>query len=128
MYTKKNIGIGDIVGSALGAGVLMMAIWQEFDPRVMVIFIFLLAIAEVFVQIRWRMTMTCPHCGFDPVLYLKDQAKAVEKVKIRLDQRRSNPATLLAKPIHLPKISKEKAEMLQKVESGQKGSLVSRQI
>lgn len=128
VYTKKNIGVGDIFGSALGAGVLMMAIWQEFDPRSLVIFVFLLAIAEVFVQVRWRMTIACPHCGFDPVLYLKDQGKAVEKVKIRLDQRRNNPATLLAKPLHLPKLTKQQAENIQKAESGQKGSLVSRQI
>ena len=118
----------DVLGSALGAGVLMMAIWQEFDPRAFLFFVFLLAIAECFVQIRWRMTIACPHCGFDPVLYMKDQPKAVEKVKSRLNVRKNNPATLLAKPLHLPKISKERADLLQKAESGEKGSLVSRQI
>lgn len=116
------------MGSALGAGVMMMAIWQDFDPRVMLIFVVFLAIAEIFIQVRWRMTIACPFCGFDPVLYLKDSTKAVEKVKIRLADRRKDPASLFTKPLQIPKISKEKSELLEKAQSGQKGSLVSRQI
>ena len=106
----------------------MMAIWQEFDPRVMLIFVVFLAIAEIFVQIRWRMTIACPLCGFDPVLYMKDSALAVEKVQIRLQKRKEDPSSLLAKPLQIPKIGREKAELIQKAQSGQKGSLVSRQI
>lgn len=106
----------------------MMGIWQDFDPRVILIFVLFVAIAEIFVQVRWRMTIACPLCGFDPVLYLKDSVKAVDKVKIRLEQRRKDPASLLAKPLRLPKISKEKSELLEKAQLGQKGSLVSRQI
>lgn len=128
VYTKRNIRVTDILGSALGAGVAMMAIWQEFDPRVMLIFVLFLAIAETFVQVRWRLTITCPLCGFDPVLYLKDSTRAVEKVKIRLDKRKMDPSSLLAKPLQIPKIGREKAELIQKAQAGQKGSLVSRQI
>ena len=128
VYTKRNIRLTDILGSALGAGSVMMAIWQEFDPRVMLIFVLFLAIAETFVQVRWRMTITCPLCGLDPVLYLKDSTKAVEKGKIRLEKRKIDPSSLLAKPLQIPKIAREKAELIEKAQSGQKGSLVSRQL
>ncbi len=128
VYTKRNISVSDILGAALGAGAVMMVIWQQFDPRVSLIFVFFLAIAEVFVQVRWRLTIECPLCGFDPVLYVKDSVKAAEKVKIKLDKRKNNPATLLSKPLNLPTISKQKAELIEKAQSGQKGSLVSRQI
>ncbi len=104
----------------------MFAIFQEFDPRVMLIFVAFLALAETFVQLRWRMTMTCKFCGFDPVLYLKDTEKAVAKVKIRLDQRQKDPASWLAEPLQLPKLSKEKAEMIELAKTG--GALVNKRI
>jgi hypothetical protein len=127
VYSKRNIGLSDIFASALGAGVAMYGIFQEFDPRVMLIFVAFLALAETFVQIRWRMTIVCKYCGFDPVLYLKDSLKASAKVKIRLDERRQDPATLLARPLHLPSISKEKAELLEKAQSAS-ASLVSKRV
>lgn len=126
MFTKKNIGLFDIFGSALGATALMYAVFQEFDPRVLLVFVAFLAVSETFVQIRWRLTIVCKYCGFDPVLYLKDTTKAVEKVKLRLDQRKNNPATLLAAPLKLPTISKEKAELLEKAKTS--GALVNKRI
>jgi hypothetical protein len=132
VYSKKNIGFMDILGSALGAGVAMFAIFQEFDPRVMLIFVAFLGVAEIFVQIRWRLTIVCKHCGFDPVLYLKDSEKAVVKVKTRLEQRQRDPASMLAEPLQIPKLSKEKAELIEKarsVESVKGGSvLVNKRI
>ena len=126
VYTKRNIGLFEIAGSALGAVAFMFAIFQEFDPRVLLIFVAFLALAETFVQLRWRLTIACKYCGFDPVLYLKDTNKAVAKVKLRLDQRKNDPATLLAKPLDLPKLSKERAELLEKAQTA--GSLVNKRI
>jgi hypothetical protein len=126
VYSKKNIGISDILASALGAGAVMFAIFQEFDPRVMLLFVAFLAIAEIFVQIRWRLTISCKHCGFDPVLYVKDTEKAVARVKLRLDQRQKDPASLLAEPLVLPKLPKAKAELLEKAKTG--GAIVSKRI
>ena len=105
---------------------MMFAVFQEFDPRVLLIFVAFLAIAEIFVQFRWRLTIVCKHCGFDPVLYLKDSEKAVAKVKLRLDQRQKDPASLLAEPLQIPKLPKEKAELIEKANSG--GALVNKRI
>jgi hypothetical protein len=111
----------------------MYCFWGAFDPRVLVIFAMALGITETFIQIRWRLSISCKQCGFDPVLYLKDADKAAEKVNEHLKQRRLDPQYLLARPLNLPSISPEKAEALHsqrqiKAQSkDKKGVLVSRQ-
>lgn len=98
----------------------MYFIWHDFDPRFMIIFVAFLAISEVFVQFRWRVTIVCKQCGFDPVLYLKDSVKAAEKVRIKLAQRESAAESVLAAPLKIPKISKARAEQVAKAQSGQR--------
>lgn len=115
----------NILGSALASVVIMFALWQQYDPRVMVAFVVCLAISEVFVKIRWRLSVVCRVCGFDPVLYLKAPEQAASKVKEQLDVRRQDPKYLLAKPLNLPAIPADKAKALQ---DGGKGRLVSRSI
>lgn len=115
----------NILGSALASVVIMFAIWQQFDPRVIIAFVVCLAISEVFVKIRWRLSVVCCQCGFDPVLYLKEPTLAVQKVKLQLDLRKQDPKYLLAKPLNLPAIPAEKAQALQAKE---KGRLVSRSV
>ena len=133
VYVKKRINLFNIAGAGLGSAAIMLAIWQEFDPRVLFVFVVLLAIAEIFVQIRWRLNMVCQHCGFDPVLYLKDHERAAQKVKLHLEQRRNDPISIFRSPLHLPKISQKRLEELTSAakvsEKGpSKGRLVSRQI
>ena len=136
VYRKKNIHLTDIAGAALGAAVVMFAIWQEFDPRVVLIFVFFLAIAEIFVQIRWRLTISCKHCGFDPVLYTKDPQKAADKVSAFLESRKQDPHFLLSQPLNLTRIRKpnmatpfDKELALSRRPAGErKGQLVSKSI
>lgn len=114
-----------MLGSALAAAVFMYALWQEFDPRVLIVFVICAAISEVFVKIRWRLSVVCRVCGFDPVLYLKKPELAAEKVKFQLEVRRQDPKYLLSKPLQLPTIAPEKAKAL--AEKG-KGRLISRTL
>lgn len=106
----------------------MMAIWREYDPRVMIVFVVCLAIGEVFVQIRWRMAVQCKHCGFDPVLYKKAPDVAAEKVKIHLQRRKKDPQFLLAPPLNLPARKTPVEERAPKPTENTRGRLVSRQI
>jgi len=128
-----------MMASALGAGVAMYAFWQGFDARVLVIFVFFLALAEVFVQVRWRLNVVCPNCGFDPVLYLRDTDKAAEKVKIHLTRRKEDPISLFRRPLNIPSISQEKAQKLAAAVASQntgkfpaasesKGTVISKQV
>ena len=131
VYLKKNISWLDTLGSALGALVVTFIVFQEVDPRGIFIFLAFLIIGEVFVKIRWRMSMTCRHCGFDPLLYLKDKELASNKVKAFLDKRKEDPTMLLRPPLHLPKITKEQADQLRREELESKkttGKIVSRRI
>lgn len=104
----------------------MYAIWQDFDPRVMIVFVVCLAFSEAFIKLRWRLSMFCSQCGFDPVLYIKHPNKAAEKVKAHLDRRKEDPKYLLARPLNLPALSPEQAKLAHAREK--KGSLVSKQI
>ncbi len=126
IYRKKNIGVINIIASALASYVFMMILWQTFDPRVMIVFVVCLALAEAFIKLRWRLSLACAQCGFDPVLYLKDQQKALAQVQEKIEVRRNDPKYLLAKPLALPKISADRAKALQNTDK--KGQLVSRQI
>ncbi len=114
-----------MIASALASIVVMFAIWQQYDPRVMIVFVVCLAFAEVFVKIRWRLSVVCRQCGFDPVLYLRKPEVAAEKVKDQLALRKQDPKYLLAKPLNLPSIPAKKVVALQ---SKGKGRLVSRSI
>ncbi len=125
VYRKKNIGLGDVAGAALGAGSVMFAIYQEFDPRVVLIFMAFLAVAEVFIKVRWRIAIVCKQCGFDPVLYIRDSQKASLKVQMHLDQRKLSPSSLLSPALNLPTINKERSELIQKAHAG---ALVSKRI
>lgn len=125
IYRKKNISFMNVIASALASVVVMFALWQEYDPRVMVVWVICLAISEIFIKIRWRLSVVCRQCGFDPVLYTKQPELAAQKVKEQLELRRQDPKYLLAKPLNLPAIPATKAEALQ---SKGKGKLVSRSI
>lgn len=115
----------NILASLMAAVVIMFAIWQEYDPRAIVVFVICLATSEIFVQIRWRLAVVCRTCGFDPILYVKDPAAASAKVKLQLDRRKEDPKYLLTKSLNLPTISAKKAQALQTKEKGQ---IVSRSI
>jgi hypothetical protein len=128
---KRNINFANIVAAAVAAGLMMIALWQEADPRGFVIFVVLLAIAEVFVQFRWRLSVACKSCGFDPILYLKDPALAAAKVKAHLDRRSTDVSLLLARPLNLPSITPDRALVLVQEEEKKKnrrGGIVSRSV
>ncbi|MNS83612.1 hypothetical protein D3C72_1174050 [compost metagenome] len=126
VYRKKSISFLNAFASGAAAAVFMMLMWQQWDPRSIVVFVVCLAISEAFVKIRWRLSMVCRQCGFDPILYIKDVDAASLKVREHLDRRKQDPRYLLSKPLNLPAISAEKAKALQNKDK--KGSLVSRSV
>lgn len=99
---KKNLDLMDYLTAGICSFMAMAAIFQEADPRVFIFFIFFIAIGELFVQFRWRIGVVCPHCGFDPVLYLKSPETAAAQVTSKLEQRKSNPEMLLARKLDIP--------------------------
>jgi hypothetical protein len=52
--------------------VFTLATWNWFELKGLVSFIPFWAAFEIFYRTRMRAIMACPHCGFDPYLYLAD--------------------------------------------------------
>ena len=99
VYRKNHISPTNILLCLVASLVVMMGVWQRPDARVLVLFVFFLAMAEIFLQVRWRLTLSCPFCGFDPALYLRDPDRAAAKVKGQLERARQTSALL---SIHNP--------------------------
>lgn len=98
----------DVGSSLLAALAMMYLVFQDFDPRFLIFFAVALAVAEIFIHIRWRVTIACTRCGFDPVLYKRDRARAAATVKAFLDERKDDPLAAFVRPPKLPVIIKKK--------------------
>lgn len=98
----------------------MYVIWEDFNPKAGVFFVFFLIMSEIFVQTRWRLSVICQSCGFDPVLYLKNRELSAQKVKAFIEERNAKPENILKSPLRLPTasskpmISKPKSSLLSK--------------
>ena len=109
VYIKKNMNWTNVLLAFFTAVLLMFLVWREIDGRAIIFFVFFISVAEIFVRVRWRVGLTCPHCSFDPLLYKTNREKAVLKVCKKLDEVRVSEGYLLRKnnPLqYLPTIVK----------------------
>ena len=84
---------------------LMSVFVQVWDPRSALFFLLALTVSEVFVTLRRKLSLTCPHCHFDPLLYKKSPERACQKVKAHLDAQAGSPMFWMSEknPLrHLP--------------------------
>ena len=81
---------------------LSFLIWQSLDARALAIFGVAIGAAEFFVIVRRRLSVPCPRCGFDAVLYRRDKDAASERVKRRLEARKDDPAAWLSPLSKIP--------------------------
>lgn len=65
--------------------------------------------SDIFIYLRWRMTIVCRMCGFDPVLYKQSPEKAKERVKQFFKEQVENPEFWLTKSplLHVQKRIRE---------------------
>jgi hypothetical protein len=115
LYAKKHVAFVDVALCAVAALLLGFTIHQDFDPRAVVFFVIALVLSELFVIFRWRLSIACPHCGFDPVLYKRAPEKAAERVKRFLDLRRQDPLAALAPAPKLPTVVKRAPERVARL-------------
>lgn len=101
----------------------MLVLWSAFDARVIVIFVAYLSVAEIFVHVRRRLSMACPHCGFDPVIYLRDPREAARRVKLTLEERQERPEFLLSSKNPLKNLPRR-----PRPDKNVSGGLVSKQV
>lgn len=91
---------------------LTYVIFKSLDPRGLFIVGLLLVVAEIFIQTRWRTSMICRNCGFDPVVYVRNPEQAGLKIKAFLDRRADSPEHLLRPPVILPVKKEAKGQNL----------------
>lgn len=108
VYDKRHAGWLDVGLAGMASAVLGFAIWQDFNPETLGFFAVFCGFAEIFVQLRWRLSITCPHCGFDPVVYRKDPSFASARVNEFLRLKREDPVTLLTGMPKLPALVKKR--------------------
>ncbi len=95
---KRRLTWMNVLYSALLALLLMFIFWQGLDGRVFLFFLIHLVLAEAFIQIRWRLSLPCPRCGFDPVLYVQSPDRAAKRVSQFLDRQRQRADYYLRRP------------------------------
>lgn len=82
--------------------VLSFLIWGGSDVRGLVILALMLVVSEGFAQLRWRQSMICLNCGFDPIVYLRDPQMAAKKIQDFMKYRSEKPEYLLKPPVNRP--------------------------
>ena len=66
----------------LTAAVFTCLSWPWFGIKGLVSFLPLWTVFEVIYRTRVRRALCCPHCGFDPYLYLIDRGRAKGEVEV----------------------------------------------
>tara|TARA_B110001454_G_C12723278_1_gene436215 strand:- start:13179 stop:13619 length:441 start_codon:yes stop_codon:yes gene_type:complete len=102
-FKRKRLGVLNVFGALVGAMAFNYLFRHQLDPIVFVIFIANLFVIEMAIQIRWRMSLICHECGFDPVVYKRNPELACQMVKAKIDLRKADPIKATFYPLALPK-------------------------
>lgn len=103
VYSDKHLTLISVLGLVMLGIVMTYAIFRTLDVRGLGIVGSLLIVGEIFAQTKWRTSMICRNCGFDPVVYVRSPEQAGLKIKAFLDRRAESPEHLLRPPVVLPK-------------------------
>lgn len=76
---------------------LGIGLWGFEDTRSVVIFFSSLGVCEAFVYLRWRFSVVCSACGFDPVLYQRSPEKARLRVARFYERHINDPRFMLSR-------------------------------
>lgn len=102
-FKRKRIGVVNITVAFICAAAINYIFTHSIDFRVLVIFIAMLFIFELALQVRWRMSLICHECGFDPVIYKRNPELMSQMVKTKTDTRKLDPVKSLFFPLSIPK-------------------------
>ncbi|MFN3455338.1 MAG: hypothetical protein ACK41T_10300 [Pseudobdellovibrio sp.] len=102
VYTSKHLNFAGIISLVVLSYIVSYLIWGGPDVRGLGILAILLVVTEGFTQLRWRQSMICLNCGFDPIVYLRDPQAAAQKIKDFMKYRAERPEYLLKPAVHMP--------------------------
>ncbi len=95
VYAHKHLSLVGILG-LVGLGVVITyTVYKTLDPWGLGLIGMFLIVGELFSQTKWRTSMICRNCGFDPVVYVRNPEQAGLKIKAFLEHRSDLPEYLL---------------------------------
>lgn len=95
IYSKKHVNFFELAMFGVVGIIGTHLIWGEFHIAGPLVFLVITLLSETIHQMRWRHSIKCKHCGFDPLLYRKAPEEAALTVKTFLENRRQDPLYLL---------------------------------
>ncbi len=109
VFRKRGVGLFNVIQAFGIALIASYVFWQNISPKALVIFAVVLMLIEMLILLRARLEATCPHCGFDPILYARDKDAACRKAKAHIDLRQNDPDVWLARrpPLRFSKRKKK---------------------
>lgn len=96
VYKKKHSSVFNFMSVLLFSFCLSTGLWTWWDPRSIAIFSIAMLFSEVFIYLRWRFSVVCSACGFDPVLYRKSPELARDRVRQFYEKKTQEPNFLLS--------------------------------
>lgn len=114
-FKRRRLGLANIFGALLSAAAINYIFTHGVDSRVLVIFIANLFVLEFALKIRWRMSLICKECGFDPVIYKRSPETACQMVKDKTELRRADPIKNLFFPLTIPKRREPKKDSIKAI-------------
>jgi hypothetical protein len=102
VYTKKHTSFINWVLSSFCSVVMSFILFQDLDLKSLIFLGLFIALAEIFIHLRWRLSVVCHECGFDPIIYLQNSEQAMIKVKDKLEKRKQDPRNYLKPPLDIP--------------------------
>ncbi len=78
---RQQPGGWHYVQIALTSFFVTLLTWNWLEWKGIISFLPLWTVFEITYRIRMRIALGCPHCGFDPYLYLNDEEKAKQGIE-----------------------------------------------
>ena len=97
VYVKKHVDLTNVVGASLLSMAVGQAYWGAPDPRALVLFCVTIVLSEIMIYLRWRASLVCTLCGFDPLIYKRSPQKASDLVKKFYQERAQHPSFWLSR-------------------------------
>lgn len=108
VYRKKNVGWFEVTLSIVLAAVSNFLYQGDFHYSLLIAAGLMLMSLELFVRMRWKNSVVCTHCAFDPLLYKKNPELAATKVNEFMKFRKTSTKHLLRPTPQIP--TRQKAE------------------
>lgn len=109
IYGKQHVAKTELAVFSFVSMVFTFLVWGSFHFVGLLVFAVLTITAELIHRMRWRASVKCRACGFDPVIYKHSPEQAAGLVKIQMASRKEDPLYMLrSRPVIKPIIRKTK--------------------